>query len=148
MDWAEEAIQMLNSFSREFVLKKEQEVAVKELLKGNDVLAILPTGYGKSLIFIVFLLAHTINTRRTDIACRSSILVISPLRSIVSDQISEVSSFNCTAMELSKETLSEIGRFPPQFIYCSAESVLDKDVLRIPIVVDECHTVETWTGKR
>ena len=98
-------------FFGKFVLKKEQEVAVKELLKGNDVLAILPTGFGKTLIYIVFLLAHTINnTRRTNISCRSSILVVSPLRSIVSDQISEVTLMNCTAMELSKETMSEIGQ--------------------------------------
>ena len=34
----------------EFKLKPEQEVAVKSLLDGKDVLAVLPTGYGKSLI--------------------------------------------------------------------------------------------------
>ena len=31
----------------EFKLKPEQEVAVKCLLAGKDVLAVLPTGYGK-----------------------------------------------------------------------------------------------------
>ena len=96
MDCVEEVIQMLNSFSHEFILKKDQEVAVKELLKGNDVLAILPTRFGKSLIYIVFLLAHTINTRWTDTTRHSRILMVSPLRSIISDQISEVSLFNCT----------------------------------------------------
>ena len=30
-------------------LKKEQEMTTKELLSGNDVLAVLPTGFGKSL---------------------------------------------------------------------------------------------------
>ena len=161
LDCVEEAIQMLNSFSREFILKKEQEVTVKELLKRNDVLAILPTGFGKSLIYIVFLLAHIINTRWTDTTRRSSILVVSPLRSIVPDQIYEVFLFNCTAIEFSKETISEIGRFLSQFIYCSAESVLEKEFLCMlkdskselhksvsAIVVDESHTVETWTGKR
>ena len=34
------------------MLKTEQETAVKELLKGNDVLAVLPTGFGKSIIFM------------------------------------------------------------------------------------------------
>ena len=34
----------------EFKLKPEQEVAVMSLLPGKDVLAVLPTGYGKSLI--------------------------------------------------------------------------------------------------
>jgi superfamily II DNA helicase RecQ len=32
-------------------LKKEQEQAVEKLLLGEDVLAILPTGFGKSRIF-------------------------------------------------------------------------------------------------
>ena len=30
------------------ILKKEQETAVKEVLAGSDVMAILPTGFGKS----------------------------------------------------------------------------------------------------
>ena len=44
--------------NREVVLKKEQETAVKELLAGKDVVAVLPTGFGKSLIFTVFTLAR------------------------------------------------------------------------------------------
>ena len=39
------------------ILKREQETAVKELLAGRDVMAILPTGFGKSLIFTVFAIA-------------------------------------------------------------------------------------------
>ena len=44
--------------NREVVLKKEQETAVKELLAGKDVMAVLPTGFGNSLIFTVFTLAR------------------------------------------------------------------------------------------
>ena len=40
------------------MLKKEQETAVKELLAGKDVMAVLPTGFGNSLIFTVFTLAR------------------------------------------------------------------------------------------
>ena len=40
------------------LLKKEQETATKELLSGNDVLAVLPTGFGKSLIYTIFALAR------------------------------------------------------------------------------------------
>ena len=35
-------------------LKQEQEEAVVSLLVSRDVLAVLPTGFGKSLIFQVF----------------------------------------------------------------------------------------------
>ena len=35
-------------------LKKDQSLAVESLLRRRDVLAVLPTGFGKSLIFRVF----------------------------------------------------------------------------------------------
>ena len=41
----------------EFKLKPEQEVAVMSLLDGKDVLALLPTGYSKSLIYQMFVRA-------------------------------------------------------------------------------------------
>ena len=37
--------------AREFTLKPEQEIAVRAQLDGKDVLALLSTGYGKSLIY-------------------------------------------------------------------------------------------------
>jgi superfamily II DNA helicase RecQ len=40
---------------RPFNLKPEQEIAVRDLLEGKDVLAVLPTGFGKSLIYQTFL---------------------------------------------------------------------------------------------
>jgi superfamily II DNA helicase RecQ len=45
------------AYSRRFT------VAVKDLLLGKNVLAVLPTGYGKSLIFTLFLLARENITR-------------------------------------------------------------------------------------
>ena len=41
----------------EFKLKPEQEVAVISLLVGKDVLAVLLTGYGKSLVYQMFVCA-------------------------------------------------------------------------------------------
>jgi len=39
------------------VLKHEQKECVSRLLEGKDVLAVLPTGFGKSLIYQCFVLA-------------------------------------------------------------------------------------------
>ena len=39
-----------------FVLKSEQKEAVESLLKGRDVFGVLSTGFGKSLIFQLFVL--------------------------------------------------------------------------------------------
>ena len=40
-----------------FVFKAEQKEAVEYLLRGKDVFGVLPTGFGKSLIFQLFVLA-------------------------------------------------------------------------------------------
>ena len=65
-------------FSRE--LRQEQKSSVKQLFTGN-VLAVLPTGFGKSMIFQLLAL-----TKKDSV-----ILVICPLKSIVNDQIKETS---------------------------------------------------------
>ena len=43
-----------------FKLKKEEESAVKSLLLNRDVLAVLPTGYGKSLVFQCYVAAREV----------------------------------------------------------------------------------------
>lgn len=55
-------IESLNNKLREkgFVLKKEQNDAITCLLEGRHVLAVLPTGFGKSAIYQSFLLAEDI----------------------------------------------------------------------------------------
>ena len=40
-----------------FVVKVEQKEDVESLLRGKDVSGVLPTGFGKSLIFQLFVLA-------------------------------------------------------------------------------------------
>jgi len=45
------------SFLGGLVLKREQKEAVSRSLEGKDVLAVLPTGFGKSLIYQSFVLA-------------------------------------------------------------------------------------------
>ncbi len=57
MDKALEKLNILRHSEREIVLKKEQETAVENLILGNNVLAVLPTRFGKSMIFTIYLLA-------------------------------------------------------------------------------------------
>ena len=56
-------------------LKVEQRDAVDSLLDGHDVLAVLPTGFGKSLIFQVFVIAAEMERERLQTA-----LVLCPCR--------------------------------------------------------------------
>ena len=54
------------------ILKDEQRLAVEALMSRKDVLAVLPTGFGKSIIYQSFVIAKD----------SSSIVFIVPLRSI------------------------------------------------------------------
>ena len=80
------ALHLLSHAGLTIVLNPEQRMAIENILRGNDVIAILPTGYGKSIIFSVYVLAKQellcILSGNTD-AC--SVLVISALQSIIND---------------------------------------------------------------
>ena len=47
----------LSAIGRPIVLKCEERISIQHLLLGKDVIAILPTGFGKSMIFTVYALA-------------------------------------------------------------------------------------------
>ena len=49
-----EVLSKLNETGIAFSLKKEQESAMRYLFNGKDVMAVLPTVSGKSLIFQLF----------------------------------------------------------------------------------------------
>ena len=57
------------------ILKDEQRLAVEALMSGKDVLAVLPTGFGKSVIYQSFVIA------------KDSSSIVVPLRSIIDDQL-------------------------------------------------------------
>jgi len=65
--------------------KKEQEMAPKELLSGNDVLAVLPTGFGKSLIYRIFALA-----REEIMSTNTCTVIVSLLKSVIDNQVAEM----------------------------------------------------------
>ena len=71
---------------------------------------ILSTRFGKSMIFTVFAMAkEEISSSKT------CMMTISPLKSTIDDQISEMLSLSCTAMELPTETVSLLQESPTQF---------------------------------
>ena len=47
-----------------FKLKREQDTAVKSMLMNRDVLAVLPTGHGKSIVFQTYVMASEHRTTR------------------------------------------------------------------------------------
>ncbi len=65
-------------------LKVKQEDVIISFLKGRDVLAILPTGYGKSLCYSC--LPHAFDLLSGQLG--SLIVVVSPLTALIRDQVS------------------------------------------------------------
>ena len=47
------------------ILKDEQKLAVEAIMSGKDVLAVLPTGFGKSVIYHSFVIALLCSSQKT-----------------------------------------------------------------------------------
>ncbi len=153
-----EALSSLNENGGNIVLKEEQKKAIKHLFERKDLLAVLPTGFGKSLIFQLLVLM----TRTARSGNFTGLLVITPLVSIIRDQIMEIQSLNLSGCNLSEklDCLEDIEGGQFNIVYASAESAIDTRFLQmlkkdsvftrglVACVVDESHTIETWTGSR
>ena len=122
----EECMEDLRVLGFEGVLKDEQREAVSQLLSGGDLLAVLPTGFGKSFIFHLFVKAKEKMTGQ-----RCSAIVVSPLHSIVDDQIIEAESLGLTAISVDKAAPEALSSGSFQLIFASAEQALDKKFLKV-----------------
>ena len=79
-------------YSQNVKLKDEQFCAVESVLRGKDVLAVLPTGFGKSLIYQIFPDVFdymSANSHLRERCVGSLILVVSQLNALMCDQITK-----------------------------------------------------------
>lgn len=125
-----------------------QEDIITSVLTGNDTLALLPTGGGKSLCFQVPALAK-------DGIC----LVISPLIALMKDQVENLKKRDIPALCIysgmsfteTKKTLQNAAHGNYKFLYVSPERLTTKLFLEyLPaincnlIAVDEAHCISQW----
>jgi ATP-dependent DNA helicase RecQ len=125
-----------------------QEDIIQSILDGQDTLALLPTGGGKSICFQVPALA-------TEGLC----LVISPLIALMKDQVENLRRKNITAYAIysgmnRKEVMNILkvaGESNCKFLYVSPERLETKLFLEyLPsfdvnlIAVDEAHCISQW----
>ena len=151
-------------------LKKEQRECLEKVLSNEDVLAVLPTGYGKSLIYQLLPSVYEEMYRQTHEGINSTnissisppkrccIVVVSPLEYIRKQQVLNRERLGCgikaTSIGESGTTDEKIESGFYNIIYGSAEQWLShrwKACLQSGslheakvLVVDEIHTVETW----
>ena len=103
----------LESFTNVKYLNPKQKLAVKCLLDGKDVLAILPMGFDKRIIYQLYILAKIRS------GChRSCTLIIFQLKSIIEDQIKGFNELSISATELTIELLSTKSYLHQQKIVC------------------------------
>ncbi|XP_068739356.1 probable ATP-dependent DNA helicase RecS [Montipora capricornis] len=122
VDVVESALRDVNlSSGREIVLTPERELAVRALLADRDVLAGLPTGYGKSLIYQMF-----VRAKNYELNGNAAILVISPLKSIIEDQLQETELLGYPAKDLGNLSNDDIRRCNFKIVFATAEKVKEK----------------------
>jgi ATP-dependent DNA helicase RecQ len=133
-------------------LKSAQSDIVKRLLQRESVLAILPTGFGKSLCFQLPALCTFAQTR-------AYTLVLSPLLALMADQVSSLRCKGIAAAALnSSQTIEEnvsvlscMQRQELVLLYLSPEMLQSHCVRALLtshppwlVVVDEAHCVSQW----
>lgn len=127
-------------------LKPAQTTVINKILEKENVLALMPTGSGKSITF-----------QLPVIYCGGKALVITPLIALMEDQVMQLNMNHIRAVAIHSGLSSEamhiiirdIDRY--QFIYCSPEwlqselcdAILSK-VHITHIILDEAHCISQW----
>jgi ATP-dependent DNA helicase RecQ len=131
-----------------------QEQAVRAALDGRSFLAVFPTGGGKSLTFQLPALLK-------GEACRGLTVVISPLQSLMKDQVdslkdrherTDAAAINGLLSPLERtEAVKRVESGAANMLYISPESLRSNTILRLMqnrvierFVIDEAHCFSSW----
>eukprot|EP00731_Ephydatia_muelleri_P001224 Em0001g1224a len=138
-------------------LKEMQLRVIVEFVRGRDVFAVLPTGYGKSLCYGCLPGVFDKLTRcdRSAIVC-----IVTPLIAIIEDQVSSFCSRGLLAGSITANSNEKMklevkqGKF--QLVFFTPEALLESRMCREmfkrsvyatrlkALVIDEAHTVKKW----
>jgi Werner syndrome ATP-dependent helicase len=129
-------------------LKEEQYKIILNILNGKDVCAILPTGFGKSMCYIIPYL-YT----------KKCVIVVCPLIALMDDQVRQLQEKNISVCGLNSNnsdkemTLIEIYNGDKKIIFTTPEylakntSFIDKlwkKNMLCCVAIDESHCVSNW----
>ena len=139
-------------------VKPKQLQALQSILKGKDTLCILPTGFGKSLIYQMIPASFTKMFSSDDFhVSRPTVIVLSPLTSLISNQVSSANKLphglgiSAAAIDLNNFDGIKSGKY--NLLFGTPESFITvqkwRDMLCteyfatnvVCIVVDEVHKV-------
>ena len=129
-------------------LRTGQQEVIDSVLDGRDTLAIMPTGSGKSLCYQI-----------PASLLPGATVVVSPLISLMKDQLEKLSSLGITAVQLNsslsraeeQEAIATIEAGGKVIIFCTPERLATAEFLallaaRPPslVVIDEAHCISQW----
>lgn len=130
-----------------------QKNAVEAALRGESLIAVFPTGGGKSLTFQLPALMEGRNTKGLTV-------IISPLQSLMKDQVDSLEEKNINnAVAISgllnpierKIAFDRIKDGDANILYIAPESLRSRSILKLllnrqisRIVIDEAHCFSTW----
>ena len=138
-------------------LKEEQQQCITDFVRGKDIFIVLPTGFGKTVCYACLPKAFDLYLSKT---CEDSsiIVVISPLISLMKDQVRSLNEHNVNAGYIDAESDYEVkqnvneGKY--NVIFMSPELMVGKwrglfsnqlyKERLIGLVVDEAHCVIKW----
>lgn len=143
-----DVLDMVRRRFRHADLRPGQKRAMDAVLEGHDVLAVLPTGAGKSLIFQV---ASQLLSGLT--------LVVSPLLALMKDQLDSLVELGIDARAINslqsnadmQQTLDDVARGATKLLYVTPERFDDSEfvthIRRAGVslfVLDEAHAISDW----
>jgi superfamily II DNA helicase RecQ len=144
------------------VHKSQQKEAVKHVWDGKDVFVLLPTGFGKSIIYEVLPFLFDFKLGRVHGQTKSLVIVASPLVSLMTDQASilchrgveaAIMSSKCAtvmnflATERDFHTCSFLFGSPEALISSKWRELIDTPMVAdriVAVVIDEAHCVSKW----
>ena len=151
----------LSRLKEDLVLKPEQSETLELIFQGRDVFVWFPTGYGKSVCYqaLPFMFDHKLG--RLNPVDRSVVLVVSPLVSLMIDQVTSLISIGAGAaiistgnqaegQQLGKELLvdeRDIVRGKFSLLFGAPETIVGSERLCWQIVVvavNEAQCVYKW----
>ena len=144
----EEAKELLSHVFGFGAFRLGQEEIIKSILNGENVLAIMPTGSGKSICYQI-----------PALATRNLTVVVSPLLALMRDQVSALrlngvpaAALNSTNSEDEKvEIYRQLSTGSLRLLYISPERLMRPNVLKdlrcfgvARFAIDEAHCISQW----
>ena len=147
-DMLEQATQILKDYFGHAEFRPNQRELIEQVLAGRDVLAVMPTGAGKSLVYQV-----------PALVVEGLTIVISPLISLMKDQVNALNQAGVRASFLNSsispaeqaEVLEYAASGSCKLLYVAPERLdaprflaLCKSTMVSIVAVDEAHCVSQW----